>query len=102
MWNDPNIPKLKFVDTERKRIEAEQETNDDAPISKLAQLLITEAVKSRAGDIHIEPMIDRLRVRCRIDGNCYEVESPPKRLQGSLISRIKIMARMKMEEKRRR
>jgi type IV pilus assembly protein PilB len=93
---------IQVVDVEGIKKEADQvAADDDAPIIRLVQLLITDAVKSRASDIHIEPMIDRLRVRYRIDGNCYEVESPPKRLQGALISRIKIMARMKMEEKRR-
>jgi len=75
--------------------------NEDAPVIKLVTLLISEAVKSRASDIHIEPMIDRLRVRYRIDGVCYEMDSPPKRLQGSIIARVKIMAMLDMAEKRR-
>lgn len=74
---------------------------DDAPVIKLVTLLITEAVKSRASDIHIEPMADRLRIRYRVDGYCYEVESPPKRLQSSIIARVKIMSKMNMAEKRR-
>jgi type IV pilus assembly protein PilB len=75
--------------------------DEDAPIIRLVTLIITEALKQRASDIHIEPMENRIRVRYRIDGDCYEVESPPKRLQGSLISRIKIMAEIDIAEKRR-
>lgn len=74
---------------------------DDAPVIKLVTLIISEAVKSRASDIHIEPMSDRLRIRYRIDGECYEVDSPPKRLQGAVLARLKIMSKMNMAEKRR-
>jgi len=94
---------VNFVDTEAIKADAEQVIGDseEAPIIKLVQLIIQEAVRNRASDIHIEPMLSRLRVRYRIDGVCYEVDSPPKRLQGSIISRIKIMAQMHVEEKRR-
>lgn len=74
---------------------------DDAPIIKLVNTLIAEAVKARASDIHIEPFEKKLRVRYRIDGLCVEQESPPKRLQGAIVSRIKIMAKLDMAEKRR-
>jgi type IV pilus assembly protein PilB len=74
---------------------------DDAPVIKLVTLIITEAVKQRASDIHIEPLEDRVRIRYRIDGVCIEAESPPKRLQGTILSRLKIMAKMDMAEKRR-
>ncbi len=74
---------------------------DDAPVIKLVFLLITNAVKARASDIHVEPMSDRLRVRYRVDGLCFEVDPPPKRLQGPILSRIKIMSNMDMAEKRR-
>ena len=93
---------IEFVDTEKIKAEAEQEAEgEDAPVIKLVHLIIQEAVKNRASDIHIEPMLERLRVRYRIDGVCYEVDSPAKRLQGSIISRVKIMADMHVEEKRR-
>lgn len=74
---------------------------DDAPVIRLVQTIITEAIKQRASDIHIEPFEKNLRVRYRIDGMCVEQDSPPKRLQGAIISRIKIMARMDMAERRR-
>ena len=92
---------VKYIDIEKMKQDAEKEAEDEAPVIKLVQIIITEAVKARASDIHIEPMIDRVRVRYRIDGNCYEMDSPPKHLQGSVIARIKIMASLDMAEKRR-
>ena len=74
---------------------------DDAPVIKLVTLIITEALRARASDIHIEPMMNRLRIRYRVDGVCFEVENPPKSLQGAIISRCKIMANMDVAEKRR-
>jgi type IV pilus assembly protein PilB len=93
---------IEYVNVEQLAKKAsEDEDADTAPVIKLVHLLIQEAVKNRASDIHIEPMMERLRVRYRIDGVCYEVDSPAKRLQGSIISRIKIMAELHVEEKRR-
>jgi len=74
---------------------------DDSPIAKALDLLIEEAVKSRASDIHIEPEIDRLRVRYRIDGILHEVTSLPIAAHGPLISRIKILAKMNIADPRR-
>ena len=75
-------------------------TDTDAPIIKLVSLIILEAFRNRASDIHLEPLSKTFRVRYRIDGVLHEVESPPKRLQSAIISRIKIMANMKIAEKR--
>ncbi len=77
------------------------EDADDAPIIRLVTLIITEAIRARTSDIHIEPMANKLRIRYRIDGVCQEIDSPPKRLQGAIISRIKIMAGIDIAEKRR-
>lgn len=77
------------------------EEDDSAPIIRLANLIISEAVRERASDIHIEPFEDRVRIRYRIDGVLIERDSPPKRLLGALISRFKIMGRMDISEKRR-
>src|SRR5690606_38467477 len=74
--------------------------DDSAPIVRLANQIIAEAVKKRASDIHIEPMEHKIRLRYRIDGRCVEQDSVPKKLQGSLLSRFKIMAKMRPEEKR--
>lgn len=73
---------------------------EDAPIIKYVNLLITEAIRRRASDIHMEPMEKRFRVRYRIDGVLQEVENPPKRLQASIIARLKLMAEVSLAEKR--
>jgi type IV pilus assembly protein PilB len=73
----------------------------DAPVIKLVHLIIQEAVQMRASDIHIEPFADRIRIRYRIDGVCIERESPPRRLLGSIVSRLKIMGSIDIAEKRR-
>ena len=73
---------------------------DDAPIVRLCNQIIAEAVRKGASDIHIEPMEKRIRLRYRIDGRCQVQEDIPKRLQGALLSRAKIMAMCKPEEKR--
>lgn len=72
----------------------------DAPIVRLVYMLITQAVEMRASDIHIEPMTNRVRVRYRIDGVCLEREPIPKRMQGSVINRVKIMAGIDLAERR--
>jgi type IV pilus assembly protein PilB len=73
---------------------------DDAPIVRLVNILLTEAIKERATDIHVEPMEDRLVVRYRIDGVLQEVMTPPKQSQMGIISRIKIMSKMNIAERR--
>jgi general secretion pathway protein E/type IV pilus assembly protein PilB len=73
---------------------------DDAPIIKLVTLIIVDAYKMKASDIHLEPMEKRYRVRYRVDGVLREVEAPPKYLQGNVTSRLKIMARLDIAEKR--
>jgi type IV pilus assembly protein PilB len=73
---------------------------EDAPIIKLVNLLITQAVNDRASDIHIEPGERSLRVRYRIDGVLHEVMSPPKSVQAGITSRLKIMADINIAERR--
>lgn len=83
-----------------------EETSDllddtsDAPIIKLVNLMMSQAVKERASDIHIEPTQTRVKIRYRIDGILYDRLSAPKHIQSALISRIKIMAKMNIAEKR--
>ena len=72
----------------------------DAPIIKLVNTLIVEAFKARASDIHLEPLAKTFRVRYRIDGVLHEMKSPPKRLQPSIISRLKIQSNMSIAERR--
>jgi type IV pilus assembly protein PilB len=72
----------------------------DAPIIKLINQLIGEAVRMRASDIHVEPMADRVRIRYRVDGECIEREQVPKKLQGAVTARVKLMAGIDIAEKR--
>ena len=72
----------------------------DAPIIKLVNHIITQSVKARASDIHIEPYQDSFKVRYRVDGILYDLLAPPKWIQPALISRIKVMARLNIAEKR--
>ncbi len=81
--------------------EDDDEAEDDAPIIRLVTMIMVEALRQEASDIHIEPMESRLRVRYRIDGVCYEVDSPPKRLQNAILSRVKLMSGMDIAEKRK-
>ena len=72
----------------------------DAPVVRLVNLLIENAIKANASDIHIEPFEDSLRVRYRIDGVLFDAETPPKRLRAAITSRIKIMAELNIAERR--
>src|SRR5271167_3119103 len=72
----------------------------EAPVIRLVNLLISRAVESRASDIHIEPMERELRVRFRIDGVLYPVEAPPRQMASAVISRVKLMAKLNIAERR--
>src|SRR5579884_1294692 len=95
-----------FTDTAIDFTETEQAVGagmeeSDAPVVKLCNLIIQEAVSLRASDIHIEPFADRIRIRYRIDGVLVERDSPPRRLLAPILSRIKIMGSIDISEKRR-
>ncbi|HOQ05930.1 MAG TPA: GspE/PulE family protein [Anaerohalosphaeraceae bacterium] len=86
------------IEAEVRRAQASEE--DEGPIIRLVNLIIDEAVKMRASDIHIEPMADRVRIRYRIDGVCIERDNIPKNMQAPLLARIKIMSGMDIGERR--
>ena len=98
-----------FTDTAIDFTETEDESSsrDDAadessaPIVRLVNLMITEAVQLRASDIHVEPFEDRVRIRYRIDGVLHERDTLPKRQLGAVVSRIKILAKIDIAERRR-
>jgi len=99
---EPSAERLK-VDKPAARMAGEQEgqeSDNDAPIIRMVQSIIAEAIRRRASDIHLEPLERRFRVRYRIDGVLLEVDAPPKRLQLAVISRLKIMANISIAEKR--
>jgi type II secretion system protein E len=85
-----------YMDT----ISDEELSEDEGPIIKLVNLILQEALKSRASDIHFEPFETEFKVRFRIDGVLHEIQSPPARLQQAILSRVKIMAGMDLAEKR--
>ncbi len=74
--------------------------DSDAPVIRLVSMIIMEACKMKASDIHLEPLERTFRVRYRIDGVLREMDYPPKRLQAAILSRVKIMSNMKISEKR--
>lgn len=73
---------------------------DETPVVKIVNLILTQAVRDRASDIHIESDVDSLRVRYRVDGILHEVMTPPKHMHAGIISRVKILAGMDIAEKR--
>ncbi|HTY60729.1 MAG TPA: type II secretion system ATPase GspE [Acidobacteriota bacterium] len=81
-------------------IEQLKDLASEAPVIRLVNLLISKAIESRASDIHIEPFEKDLKIRYRIDGILHDVESPPKKLKAALISRVKIMSKLNIAERR--
>jgi general secretion pathway protein E len=81
-------------------IEQLKDLASEAPVIRLVNLLISKAIEKRASDIHIEPFEKDLKVRYRIDGILHDVESPPKKLKAALISRVKIMSKLNIAERR--
>ncbi|OEU48166.1 MAG: type IV-A pilus assembly ATPase PilB [Desulfuromonadales bacterium C00003096] len=77
-----------------------ERATEDAPVVKLVNLILTDAIKKKASDIHIEPYEKSFRVRYRIDGVLYESMKPPMKLRAAIISRLKIMAEMDIAERR--
>jgi type IV pilus assembly protein PilB len=77
-----------------------EKASEDAPVVKLVNLILTDAIKRGASDIHIEPYEKSFRVRYRIDGMLYEVMKPPMKLKNALTSRVKIMAELDIAERR--
>ncbi|HRF43949.1 MAG TPA: type II secretion system ATPase GspE [Candidatus Competibacteraceae bacterium] len=86
--------------TDEEQIQHLKDLASEAPVIRLVNLMVARAVDSRASDIHIEPFENRLKVRYRVDGVLREVESPPSRLSAAVISRIKIMAKLNIAERR--
>ncbi|MGV9769530.1 GspE/PulE family protein [Microbacterium sp. NPDC003461] len=74
--------------------------DEDAPVVRFVNLVLSQAIRDRASDIHIEPGADRVRVRCRIDGVLHEMPSAPKAIQNGVISRLKVMSDIDISERR--
>ncbi|HTN43287.1 MAG TPA: type IV-A pilus assembly ATPase PilB [Nitrospiria bacterium] len=95
--DDSNLSVIHEEEVDINQLKAEVE---DAPVVKLANLILVEAIKKKVSDIHIEPYEKSFRVRYRLDGSLYEVMAPPKKLQAALTSRLKIMASLDIAERR--
>lgn len=91
---------LDALSDEIEDIEQLKDLASEAPVIRLVNLIISKAIESRASDIHIEPFEKDLKVRLRIDGILYDVESPPKKLKAAIISRVKIMSKLNIAERR--
>ena len=91
---------IESLSDEIEDIEQLKDLASEAPVIRLVNLLISRAIEERASDIHIEPFEKDLKVRYRIDGILHDVESPPKKLKAAVISRVKIMARLNIAERR--
>ncbi len=87
-------------DEDEEDVEHLRDLASEAPVIRLVNLVLQRAVESRASDIHIEPFENRLKVRYRIDGVLQEVEAPPARSTAAVISRVKIMAKLNIAERR--
>lgn len=93
---------IDFTETEGEELDDDESVDESsAPVVRLVHLMIAEAVQLRASDIHVEPFEDRVRIRYRIDGVLVERDSPPRRLLGAILSRIKILAKLDIAERRR-
>ena len=91
---------LQFFQEEDEDVGHLQDLASEAPVIRLVNMIVTRAVESRASDIHIEPYADELKVRYRIDGVLHDIELVPKKLQAAIFSRIKIMAKLNIAERR--
>lgn len=77
-----------------------REMLDDVPVVRLTNLIIRQAIRDKTSDIHIQPEVNRVRIRLRIDGILHDVMTVPKKVQAPLVSRIKVMADLDIAEKR--
>ncbi|MGA2517253.1 MAG: type II secretion system ATPase GspE [Thermodesulfobacteriota bacterium] len=92
------VPEYRGEDEEN--VDHLRDMASEGPVIRLVNLIITRAIELRASDIHFEPFEEQFRVRYRIDGVLHDVESPPKRLQPAVVSRVKIMAKLNIAERR--
>ncbi len=97
---DPHAPAAPGAEHNEEDAERLKDMASEAPVIRLVNQIINRAVETQASDIHIEPFEDRLRVRYRYDGVLHEVDSPPSRLAAPITSRVKIMAKLDIAERR--
>jgi general secretion pathway protein E len=100
MVDKVNDDDLHNLDSDAESTEHIRDMASEAPVIKLVNHIISEAIEMRASDIHIEPFADDLILRYRIDGMLHEFEAPPKKLNSAMTTRIKIMAKLDISERR--
>ncbi|MDB6122989.1 MAG: pilus biosynthesis protein [Pedosphaera sp.] len=100
--DDPDADKLELAKEAMEEVNLDQLTasSEEAPVIKLANLILVQAIKDRASDIHIEPFEKMVRLRYRVDGSLLDVTPPPKQMQLALASRLKIMSSLDIAERR--
>jgi general secretion pathway protein E len=97
---EPAEAELEYFSDDEEDVNHLRDLASEAPVIRFVNLLISRAVEQRASDIHIEPFENELKVRYRIDGVLHDCESPQRRLQAAIVSRIKIMAKLNIAERR--
>ena len=101
VMDDLDMEDLELVDTDDEvDVSSLEKATEDAPVVKLVNLILMDAIRKKASDIHVEPYEKSFRVRYRIDGVLYEVMKPPMKLKNAITSRIKIMAELDIAERR--
>jgi type IV pilus assembly protein PilB len=100
MQDMEGLDDLEVVETEDENVDLSELGDESAPVVKLVNSLLADAVRKGASDIHIEPYEKQVRARYRIDGTLYEVMSPPFKMKAAITSRIKIMAELDIAERR--
>jgi general secretion pathway protein E len=98
--NEPADAEFEYFTDDEEDVNHLRDLASEAPVIRFVNLLISRAVEQRASDIHIEPFENELKVRYRIDGVLHDVEAPARRLQAAIVSRIKIMAKLNIAERR--
>ncbi len=91
---------VEVVDQSKQEESRESQIADEAPVIRMVNLILQDAIKNRASDIHFEPFADRLRIRYRIDGGLHESFSPPRKMYSAILTRIKIVSNLDITEKR--
>ncbi len=94
------VGEIEYLEEDQEDVEHLRDLASEAPVIRLVNAMIARALEQRASDIHIEPFEKELRIRYRIDGILHDVDAPPRKLQAALISRVKLMAKLNIAERR--
>ena len=97
---EPADAEIEYFGDDEEDVDHLRDLASEAPVIRFVNLLISRAVEQRASDIHIEPFENELKVRYRIDGVLHDVEAPQRRLQAAIVSRVKIMSKLNIAERR--